>query len=166
MSQLYLVVITMDWFSSCFSWSDSKCGAGGSFFFTMLVLDWNVDKLLKSLKTNIALGYEGQPEDVANLVSFLVSEKAGYITGQAVSFFHWQIMKNWVCPSQLDTNRWRVVYELKQHVRSAAQISVMITAVRPISLAIVIYMKTWIVISISSGLPTSEPRNDAWSASF
>ncbi|KAF8340111.1 NAD-binding protein [Amanita rubescens] len=35
-----------------------------------------------------ALGYKGQPEDVANVVSFLVSENAGYITSQAVSFLH------------------------------------------------------------------------------
>jgi len=54
----------------------------------MFVPDRDFDQLLKLLlKTNSALGYEGQPEDVANLVSFLVSEKAGYITGQVVSFF-------------------------------------------------------------------------------
>ena len=39
------------------------------------------------MKTKSTIGHEGQPEDVANIVSFLVSEKAGYITGQAVSFF-------------------------------------------------------------------------------
>lgn len=39
------------------------------------------------MKTKSAIGHEGQPEDVANVVSFLVSEKSGYITGQTVSFF-------------------------------------------------------------------------------
>lgn len=33
----------------------------------------------------IPLGYLGQPEDVANAVSFLVSEDAGYITGQVLN---------------------------------------------------------------------------------
>ena len=33
---------------------------------------------------NIPLGYFAKPEDVANLVSFLASEKADYITGQVI----------------------------------------------------------------------------------
>lgn len=33
---------------------------------------------------SIALGRGEQPEDVANLVSFLSSEKANYITGQSI----------------------------------------------------------------------------------
>jgi len=41
--------------------------------------------LQESVKTRSAVGYEGQPEDVANVVSFLVFEKSGYITGQTIS---------------------------------------------------------------------------------
>ncbi|KAF9488919.1 acetoin reductase family protein [Pleurotus eryngii] len=37
------------------------------------------------LAENVPLRRMGTPEDVANLVSFLVSDKASYITGQAVS---------------------------------------------------------------------------------
>jgi len=40
--------------------------------------------LREAFKARTPLGYEGQPEDVANVVSFLVSENAGYITGQAI----------------------------------------------------------------------------------
>ncbi|KAF8632164.1 hypothetical protein AX17_004905 [Amanita inopinata Kibby_2008] len=36
-------------------------------------------------KTQVAMGREGTPEDVANVVSFLLSEKSDYITGQTVS---------------------------------------------------------------------------------
>ena len=42
-------------------------------------LDNDVKKLLK---TTIPLGRLGKPEDVANLVCFLASDKASYITGQ------------------------------------------------------------------------------------
>jgi 3-oxoacyl-[acyl-carrier protein] reductase len=38
-----------------------------------------------SLKKLIPLNRFGTPEEVANLVGFLVSEKAGYITGEIVS---------------------------------------------------------------------------------
>lgn len=43
------------------------------------------EKLVESLKRGIPLGRLGQPEDVAGLVAFLTSERAGYITGQTVS---------------------------------------------------------------------------------
>ncbi len=52
----------------------------------IFILDCDFDTVLKAVKTRSAVGYEGQPEDVANVVSFLVSEKSGYITGQTVSF--------------------------------------------------------------------------------
>ena len=39
------------------------------------------------VRTRSALGYEGQPEDVANIVSFLLSDASRYITGQTVSEF-------------------------------------------------------------------------------
>lgn len=40
------------------------------------------DERLKYLKTQIPIGRFGTPEDVANLVCFLASDKASYITGQ------------------------------------------------------------------------------------
>lgn len=43
------------------------------------------EKLVESLKRGIPLGRLGQPEDIAGLVAFLSSERAGYITGQTVS---------------------------------------------------------------------------------
>jgi 2-hydroxycyclohexanecarboxyl-CoA dehydrogenase len=43
------------------------------------------DKLIESLKRGIPLGRLGQPEDVAGAVAFLVSDDAGFITGQTLS---------------------------------------------------------------------------------
>ena len=37
------------------------------------------------LKSEIPLGRYGQPEDIANLVLFLSSDQASYITGQVIS---------------------------------------------------------------------------------
>jgi NAD(P)-dependent dehydrogenase (short-subunit alcohol dehydrogenase family) len=34
---------------------------------------------------NIPLGHHGDPEDIANLVAFLASDKAKFITGQAIN---------------------------------------------------------------------------------
>lgn len=34
---------------------------------------------------NIPVGYHGDPEDIANMVAFLASDKAKYITGQAIN---------------------------------------------------------------------------------
>jgi NAD(P)-dependent dehydrogenase (short-subunit alcohol dehydrogenase family) len=34
---------------------------------------------------NIPLGHHGDPEDIANMVAFLASEKAKFITGQAIN---------------------------------------------------------------------------------
>ncbi|KAF8735578.1 hypothetical protein AX14_001831 [Amanita brunnescens Koide BX004] len=39
---------------------------------------------LYEITKKTAIGHEGQPEDVANVVSFLVSEKSGFITGQSI----------------------------------------------------------------------------------
>ncbi len=43
------------------------------------------DDLRDLMLKEIPLGYFGKPEDVANLVEFLVSEKAKYITGQVIN---------------------------------------------------------------------------------
>ena len=40
------------------------------------------DNLKEKLKTSTPLGRLGKPEDVANLVCFLASDEAAYITGQ------------------------------------------------------------------------------------
>ena len=42
-------------------------------------------KLVEALKRSIPLGRLGQPDDIAGLVAFLASERAGYITGQTIS---------------------------------------------------------------------------------
>lgn len=41
-------------------------------------------KLLEQTLATIPLGRAGKPEDIANLVAFLASDEAGYITGQAI----------------------------------------------------------------------------------
>ncbi|UBH09525.1 3-oxoacyl-[acyl-carrier-protein] reductase [Macrococcus armenti] len=40
------------------------------------------EKLVEQIKSQIPLGQMGEPEDVANMVAFLASDKASYITGQ------------------------------------------------------------------------------------
>ena len=40
------------------------------------------DEVIKQMKSSIPLGRLGTPDDVANLVCFLASDEAGYITGQ------------------------------------------------------------------------------------
>lgn len=42
------------------------------------------DKVKEEMKKQIPLGYFGQPEDIAETVAFLVSDKAKYITGQVI----------------------------------------------------------------------------------
>jgi 3-oxoacyl-[acyl-carrier protein] reductase len=42
------------------------------------------DKVKEAFLVQIPLGRAGQPEDVAQLVKFLVSEDASYITGQII----------------------------------------------------------------------------------
>lgn len=48
---------------------------------TAMTANMNQDALEAALKT-VPLGRMGQPEDIANMVAFLASDKAGYITGQ------------------------------------------------------------------------------------
>jgi 3-oxoacyl-[acyl-carrier protein] reductase len=43
------------------------------------------DNVVKKYRDNIPLGQLGQPEDVANVVSFLCSPKSKYITGQVIN---------------------------------------------------------------------------------
>ena len=43
------------------------------------------DAAKESLKSQIPLGRTGTAGDVAELVAFLASERAGYITGQVIS---------------------------------------------------------------------------------
>ena len=43
------------------------------------------DKAKEAVKTQIPLGRAGKVEDIAEVVTFLASEKASYITGQVIS---------------------------------------------------------------------------------
>ena len=43
------------------------------------------DKIKEGIKNNIPLRKFGEAEDVANLVAFLCSEEAAYITGQVIN---------------------------------------------------------------------------------
>src|SRR4026207_705808 len=42
------------------------------------------DEVKKSIHSKIPLGKTGTPEDIANVVAFLASSEAGYITGQVL----------------------------------------------------------------------------------
>ncbi|MEW5994394.1 MAG: SDR family oxidoreductase, partial [Candidatus Zixiibacteriota bacterium] len=42
------------------------------------------EEIKKSLSAQIPLGRLGTPEDIADIVEFLSSDKAGYITGQII----------------------------------------------------------------------------------
>lgn len=42
------------------------------------------EEILKSYTQDIPMGRLGKPEEIGNLVAFLASEKAGYITGQTI----------------------------------------------------------------------------------
>ena len=43
------------------------------------------DEVKQNIKSEIPLGEMGDPEDVANLVSFLAGDASRYITGQVIS---------------------------------------------------------------------------------
>ncbi len=43
------------------------------------------DKAKEAVKTQIPLGRVGKVDDIAEVVTFLASEKASYITGQVIS---------------------------------------------------------------------------------
>ncbi|MBI2875772.1 MAG: 3-oxoacyl-ACP reductase FabG [Candidatus Tectomicrobia bacterium] len=50
-----------------------------------IMKDPEVAQLLGSLEENVPLGRRGRPEDIAEAVSFLCSNRADYITGQTLS---------------------------------------------------------------------------------
>ncbi|THU78398.1 NAD(P)-binding protein [Dendrothele bispora CBS 962.96] len=48
-------------------------------------LNWKPGDYLKTYSARSALGYNGSPEDIAGLVSYLVSDEAHFVTGQTIS---------------------------------------------------------------------------------
>lgn len=59
----------------------SNCVSPGYIQTAMTATSYNTPELHEARKRHILLGRWGQPQDVANAVSFLCSEKANYITG-------------------------------------------------------------------------------------
>lgn len=51
---------------------------------TELFTEGKTEQQIEGLKQSIALGRIGEPEDIANLIEFLVSEKSQWITGQTI----------------------------------------------------------------------------------
>lgn len=43
------------------------------------------DEVKEAATKQIPLGHFGKPEDIANMATYLASEKAAYITGQIIS---------------------------------------------------------------------------------
>jgi 3-oxoacyl-[acyl-carrier protein] reductase len=43
------------------------------------------DEVLKGIESQIPVGYAGDPEDIAHVVVFLASDRARYVTGQAIA---------------------------------------------------------------------------------
>ena len=60
------------------------CNAVAPGFIETDMTDALSDKQREAISSRIACGRLGQPEDVANLVKFLASDEAGYITGQVI----------------------------------------------------------------------------------
>ncbi|MGF7031656.1 3-oxoacyl-[acyl-carrier protein] reductase [Paenibacillus mucilaginosus] len=51
---------------------------------TELFLEGKTEAQIEGLKKSAALGRIGEPEDIANVIEFLVSEQSGWITGQTI----------------------------------------------------------------------------------
>jgi acetoacetyl-CoA reductase len=50
------------------------------------------DKVLEKIKGNIPLGRLGQPDEIAQMVAYLASEEAGFITGATLKINGGQYM--------------------------------------------------------------------------
>jgi 3-oxoacyl-[acyl-carrier protein] reductase len=50
------------------------------------------DDVKKALLTKIPMGTLGEAQDIANVVAFLASDEAGYITGQTININGGMIM--------------------------------------------------------------------------
>lgn len=42
-------------------------------------------EMSERIRNRIAMGRFGEPEDISELIGFLVTDRAGYITGQAIT---------------------------------------------------------------------------------
>ena len=56
----------------------------GSIPTSILGRDWDDEDLVKSITARIPLGRMGKPEEIADAVVFLASDRASYITGQSI----------------------------------------------------------------------------------
>ena len=55
----------------------------------------NPKKIKKMIKDKVPLGRFGKPEEIANLVAFLLSSKSSFITGAEIIIDGGQVIKKW-----------------------------------------------------------------------
>ena len=130
MSQLYLVVIGMDWIVVLFQLKRFQVRRGRSFFFhhaCSRLKCWQIVEVTEDkhcIRLRRATRGCSEPCLLSGLGESWIYH---WSSGQFFSLADYEKLSLSISPSRLDTNRWRIVYELKQHVRSAVwQMSIVI----------------------------------------